>query len=68
MGKKKGDAKDLTPALLSVTQLCDYLCIGETKARELLHNPANGFTVHIGNRLYAHRASLDKWLMNQMVL
>lgn len=37
------------------------------KARELLTNPANGFTVRIGNRLYAHKAKLDKWLMNQML-
>ena len=31
------------------------LGIGETKARELLHDPKNGFTVRIGNRLYAHK-------------
>ena len=41
--------------LLTVKDLCAYLSIGDTKARELLHNPDNGFTVRIGNRLYAHR-------------
>ena len=43
------------------------LGIGDTKARELLHNPYNNFTVRIGNRLYAHKARLDKWLNNQVV-
>lgn len=52
-------------ALLNVKELCTYLGIGQTKARELLANLANGFTVRIGNRLYAHKAKLDKWLMNQ---
>ena len=52
-------------ALLNVKELCTYLGIGQTKARELLANLANGFTVRIGKRLYAHKAKLDKWLMNQ---
>jgi len=43
-----------------------YLGIGDTKARELLRNPYNGFTVRIGNRLYAHKAKLDMWLKNQV--
>lgn len=45
-----------TRALLNVKEMCEYLGIGQTKARELLSNPANGFTVRIGNRLYAHKA------------
>ena len=59
--------KTISPALLNIKELCDYLCIGETKARELLHDPANGFTVRIGNRLYAHRGNVDKWLQKQLV-
>ena len=47
-------------ALLSVKEMCAYLSIGQTKCRELLSNPANGFTVRIGNRLYAHKKHLDK--------
>ena len=47
-------------ALLSVKEMCVYLNIGETKCRELLANPANGFTIRIGNRLYAHKKHLDK--------
>lgn len=54
-------------ALLSVKELCTYLSIGETKARELLHDYRNGFTVHIGNRLYAHKGRLDKWLSEQII-
>ena len=53
-------------ALLSVKEMCSYLSIGQTKCRELLSNPANGFTVRIGNRLYAHKKHLDKWLENQI--
>ena len=53
-------------ALLSVKEMCVYLSIGQTKCRELLADPANGFTVRIGNRLYAHRKNLDNWLKNQI--
>ena len=53
-------------ALLSVKEMCTYLSIGQTKCRELPSNPANGFTVRIGNRLYAHKKHLDKWLENQI--
>ena len=53
-------------ALLSVKEMCAYLSIGQTKCRELLSDPANGFTVRIGNCLYAHKKHLDKWLENQI--
>ena len=48
-------------------EMCEYLGIGQTKARELLSNPVNGFTVRIGNRLYAHKGRLDHWLLNQIL-
>lgn len=51
----------------SITEYKGYLGIGETKARELLHDPGNGFTVRIGNRLYAHRGKVDQWLLKQLV-
>lgn len=54
-------------ALLNVKEMCSYLGIGETKARELLANPRNGFTIRIGNRLYAHKGKLDGWLINQIM-
>lgn len=53
-------------ALLSVKEMCAYLGIGQTKCRELLADPANGFTIRIGNRLYAHRRNLDTWLEDQL--
>ena len=56
-----------TRALLNVKEMCEYLGIGQTKARELLSNPANGFTVRIGNRLCVHKGRLDHWLLNQIL-
>lgn len=53
--------------LLTLEMFCEYLGIKKTKARELLHNPANGFTVRIGNRLYAHKGKLDEWLLKQVL-
>lgn len=40
--------------LLTVKEFCDYLGIGQTKARELLRG-YNGFGVQIGNRWYANK-------------
>lgn len=54
-------------ALLNVKEMCEYLGIGQSKARELLADPKNSFTVRIGNRLYAHRGRLDIWLLNQIL-
>ena len=62
----KGHSSLESKALLSVKEMCVYLSIGQTKCRELLADPANGFTVKIGNRLYAHKKKLDKWLENQV--
>lgn len=53
--------------LLPIDAFGEYLGIKKTKARELLHNPANGFTVGIGNRLYAHKGKLDEWLLKQIL-
>lgn len=53
--------------LLNLDAFCEYLGIKKTKARELLHDPANGFTVRIGNRLYAHKGKLDEWLLKQIL-
>lgn len=65
--KNRVSDKEITPALLNIEEFCEYLHIGETKARELLHDPKNGFTVRIGNRLYAHKGNVDKWLLKQIV-
>lgn len=61
------EATHTRKALLDIDTFCDYLSIGKTKARELLHNPQNGFTVKIGNRLYAHKGKLDCWLSKQIL-
>ena len=47
--------------LLTIKEICAYLGIGQTKARELVRGH-NGFGVQIGNRWYADRLKLDKWL------
>lgn len=48
-------------ALLNIRELCDYLGIGQTKARELLRGH-NGFGIQIGNRWYANKSKLDAWI------
>ncbi len=48
-------------ALLNVKELCEYLGIGQTKARELLRGN-NGFGIQIGNRWYANKNKLDEWI------
>ena len=66
-GGVRMEEKAKEKALLNVKEFCEYLGIGQTKARELLNDPANGFTVRIGNRLYAHRGKLDMWLLNHIL-
>ncbi|WP_312045091.1 helix-turn-helix domain-containing protein [Anaerotignum sp.] len=51
--------------LLQINELCAYLGIGETKARELLKLPRNGFSLKIGAKWYAHKERLDSWLLEQ---
>ena len=53
-------------ALLSIKEFCGYLGIGQTKARKLLRG-RNGFGVQIGNRWYANKNKLDKWLDRQSI-
>lgn len=48
-------------ALLNISELCEYLGIGQTKARELLKS-YNGFGIQIGNRWYANKSKLDEWI------
>lgn len=53
-------------ALLNIKEFCDYLGIGQTKARELLRG-YNGFGVQIGNRWYANKKKLDAWIDRESV-
>ena len=54
--------------LLNVKETADYLNIGKTKTRELMKNNQSIFVVKIGNRCYAHKELLDKWLLAQVKL
>lgn len=47
--------------LLTLKEVCNYLGIGQTKARELVRGH-NGFGVQIGNRWYADKNKLDRWI------
>lgn len=47
--------------LLDIKEICVYLGIGETKARELIRGK-NGFGIQIGNRWYANKKKLDLWI------
>lgn len=51
--------------LLTVKEMCTYMSIGQNTARNLLNSPDNSFTVRIGNRLYANKRKLDKWIDEQ---
>ncbi len=52
--------------LLNIKEVCTYLGIGQTKAREMIRGH-NGFGVRIGNRWYADKKKLEKWLENNTV-
>lgn len=43
-----------------------YLNLGMTKTRELMRENEKIFVVRIGNRNYAHKLLLDKWLLAQV--
>lgn len=60
MAEKNLDDKKL----LNINEFCVYLGIGKTKAREIMTKTNNPFTVRIGNRLYANKTLLDKWLLS----
>lgn len=59
--------KENEKALLTVPELCSYLGICDTKARQLLKHPRCTFRVKLPgcNKLYAHRGKLDEWLEQQ---
>lgn len=46
--KNRVKEKEIIPALLNIKEFVIIWALGETKARELLHDPGNGFTVRIG--------------------
>ena len=58
---KQENGSNMMKKLLTVKEVCVYLGIGQTKARELIRGH-NGFGVQIGNRWYADKTKLDRWL------
>ncbi|MDO4487147.1 MAG: excisionase [Bacillota bacterium] len=55
-----------TKVLMNVKETAEYLNIGLTKTRELMKINSGVFVVKIGNRSYAHKKLLDKWLLAQV--
>lgn len=49
-------------ALLNVKEICLYTGWGENTVRNELNHPRCTYVVHKGNRLYANRRMLDKYL------
>lgn len=49
-------------ALLNVTEIMAYTGWGENTVRSELNNPRCRYVVRQGNRLYANRKLLDKYL------
>ena len=56
--------KEYGKRLMDVKEVAEYLGIGMTKTRELIRG-RNGFEVQIGNRWYANKERLDRWLINK---
>lgn len=54
--------------LLNIEETAHYLNIGKTKARELMKLYDKQWVVRIGNRSYAHKDLLNKWLLAQVKL
>lgn len=50
---------------MDIKDFCDYLGIGQTKAREILKTPRNGFALKLGGKWYVHKERLDEWLLQQ---
>lgn len=61
----KKDTNYPEPALLNLEQTCKYLCIGKTSCRRLFKEHEHKFVVRLGNRLYANKTLLDKWIAEQ---
>ena len=53
-------------ALLNVAETAAYLNLGKTKTRELMKMYGDVCVVKIGNRSYAHKELLDRWLLAQV--
>lgn len=48
--------------LLTVSEFAQYLGIGKTKAREIIHNTTCKFVVRVGRRVFVHKELLNEEL------
>ena len=58
--------KTMERKLLDIENLCIYLSIGKTQIRKILKDPNCPFSLKIGNRWYADKTILDKWIENKI--
>ena len=56
------DIKICEKAVLNVEEMMAYTGWGENTVRNELNHPACMFVIHKGNRLYANRKLLEKYL------
>lgn len=49
--------------LFTLNEVCEYLGIGQTTARKLFATCK--WSMKIGNKWYAHKKKLDRWLESQ---
>lgn len=52
--------------LLNVAETADYLNLGKTQVRALMKSCRRVWVIQLGNRSYAHRELLNKWLLAQV--
>jgi len=50
---------------MNLKEVCEYMGIGQTKARELLRDKKCPFSMKIGNKWYVNKRLLDIWLDHQ---
>ncbi len=48
--------------LLTIKEMCEYMSIGKTKARQLLAEPNCPYVFRLGGRIYANKTILDKYI------
>ena len=57
-----GNIKICEKALLNIAEMMEYTGWGENPVRSELNHPKCSYVVRKGNRLYANRKLLDKYL------
>ncbi len=60
--ENKVKIKEIEPKLLSISQFCKYMSIGQTTARKLLAEPNCPYRFRVGGKIFANKSILDKWI------